>query len=232
MNFLPGWVSLEQSSDLSRFTLLTHEHCGQHSQLGYFLGIFLKLKKNAKLISAAVLVLILLSALFSAPFQRQIHSLRGVQTRKELWLTNWHFFQQRPLTGVGWKHNAELSKYYLKEKLHTDTVFSSHAHNNFLEMLGGTGIVGTLSWLIWCGGVFWILAKQYRKPRLHRFPSAWIWRLGRAITKRANAGQCVGGKSATSNGLDLGLDSFVSVQPIVHHSFFLSFFICFDCTVG
>ncbi|MFL5812310.1 MAG: O-antigen ligase family protein [Bdellovibrionia bacterium] len=73
----------------------------------------------------------------------------SVTTRADLWKANLEFLKERPLLGVGWKHNQELSGYYLMEKLNTKDVFSGHAHNNLLDMLGGTGIAGALSWLAW-----------------------------------------------------------------------------------
>jgi len=70
-------------------------------------------------------------------------------TRTDLWKANLEFLKERPILGVGWKHNQELSGYYLMEKYKTQNVFSGHAHNNLLDMLGGTGILGALSWLAW-----------------------------------------------------------------------------------
>jgi O-antigen ligase len=37
-----------------------------------------------------------------------------------------------------------------------------HAHNNFLEILGGTGLFGALAWLAWWAGVL-VLAWRARK---------------------------------------------------------------------
>ena len=70
------------------------------------------------------------------------------------------FLKQRPLTGVGWHHNQELSGFYLMDKFKTGDVFSGHAHNNFLDRLGSQGSFGALAWLAWCVSVIWLLLRQ------------------------------------------------------------------------
>jgi O-antigen ligase len=111
-----------------------------------------------------ILIPVLLVAMFGVgqipQVQRRIQEGMGIGERKDLWSANLDFFKQRPFTGVGWHHPQELSGYYLMEKYHTKDVFSGHAHNNFLEMLGGTGLLGTSFWLAWCFGVFLILLKK------------------------------------------------------------------------
>lgn len=91
------------------------------------------------------------------PLQKRMQNALGVESRYHLWDANLEFFKARPLTGSGWHHNLELSGYYLQNKLIAEKVFSGHAHNNFLEMLGGTGALGLLTWLLWCSFIFWIL---------------------------------------------------------------------------
>lgn len=77
-------------------------------------------------------------------------------TRTELWKVNWMFFQERPLTGTGWHHNLELGGYYY-HSIHPDgQFFGGHAHNNFLEMIASTGLLGALTWIAWCIGFVWL----------------------------------------------------------------------------
>jgi O-antigen ligase len=105
-------------------------------------------ERRGTVLSAAVLGLILFILL--PPVTRRILDFRGILTREELWSANVEFFKARPFTGVGWHHNIELSGYYLMERHHVASVFSGHAHNNLLDVLGGTGLLGTLAWLAWC----------------------------------------------------------------------------------
>jgi O-antigen ligase len=94
--------------------------------------------------------------------QRLLDSV-GTATRQRLWLANWEFFKMRPLTGVGWRQNQELSGIYLKSLYPGQRIFQGHAHNNFLDILAGTGTLGTLAWLTWCGVVFWVIWPSARK---------------------------------------------------------------------
>ncbi len=77
--------------------------------------------------------------------------------REHLWKANLEFFRQRPLTGVGWHHNIDLSGWYLLKTYGGDHVFSGHAHNNFLDLLGSTGALGAAAWLAWCAVAVWPL---------------------------------------------------------------------------
>jgi O-antigen ligase len=87
----------------------------------------------------------------------------GIHTREDLWEANLKMFESRPLTGVGLKHNQELSGYYLMEKYHSSNVFSGHAHNNVLDFLGGTGLIGLLAWIVWWVFIFrWTICPGVR----------------------------------------------------------------------
>jgi O-antigen ligase len=113
----------------------------------------------------AVALLVLAGAATQIPSMRSRFSWGGAQysivTREDLWLANLAMLRDRPVTGVGWQHNQELSGYYLMETLHKDDVFSGHAHNNILDVLGGTGALGFVAWVFWCAVVLrlaWRLA--------------------------------------------------------------------------
>jgi O-antigen ligase len=145
--------------------------------IGVFCWCLWVLPKKWKLPALLGLLLILLGVSLYPPIQTRMKDGIGIGQRKDLWLANLEFFKQRPLTGAGWHHNLELSGYYLMEKSHSSSVFSGHAHNNFLDMLGGTGLLGTLSWLAWCGGVLWILfrTKNSSFPYFaHGLICAWL----------------------------------------------------------
>ncbi len=90
---------------------------------------------------------------------KRLNDSEGHGPRKELWAANLEFFKRRPLTGVGWHHNLELSGFYLQAKRHEAAgagtgsdaieVFSGHAHNNAIEMLSSTGLLGLGAWILW-----------------------------------------------------------------------------------
>lgn len=99
----------------------------------------------------------------------------GFVTRFDLWQANFEFFKERPIFGVGWRHNNELSGYYLMDKLQTDDVFSGHAHSTPLDFLGGTGALGTLAYLAWSIGVLILLFRPGTPAVLrHALFCAWV----------------------------------------------------------
>jgi O-antigen ligase len=151
-----------------------------------WLGIQLPWKKF-------ILVVSLLAALGwgvtrTETVQRRIDTVMGIRQRKELWDANWEFFRQRPLTGVGYGKNQELSGYYLLS-IHPEkqSVFSGHAHNLYLEILAGMGILGVLAFLFWFGVLGRVLAQGLRGVAPLSFPvgmlCAWVVFLINGLTQ-------------------------------------------------
>ncbi len=127
-------------------------------------------------ISVTIAVAIAMAAASRHPvIQQRYADGYGLMTRMELWKANLEFLKQRPLFGVGWRHNNELSGYYLMDLTRSPDVFSGHAHNNVLDFLAGTGGVGTLAWFAWCVGVLALLYRPAAPSVLRRaLLSAWI----------------------------------------------------------
>jgi len=112
----------------------------------------------------SLVLLVISAAAFQLPaVKERINTKIGIGTRIELWKANFEFFKERPLTGVGWRKTQELSKHYFEQKNKgSKKSFYSHAHNNFIEMLSGTGIIGLLSWILYSIFIFYLLFKLYR----------------------------------------------------------------------
>jgi len=82
----------------------------------------------------------------------------GITDRVELWKANFEFLRLRPLTGTGWHHNLELAAAYFQSKTPGQSGFVGHAHNNVLEVLGSTGLLGFAAWVAWN---LWILRRAW-----------------------------------------------------------------------
>ena len=140
-------------------------------------GIWNLPKKWAATSILSLLVFIVLLSQ-SEPISKRFLDPIGVSTRKELWEANFEFFKNRPLTGVGWHHNLELSGIYFEKKYSSNSVFSGHAHNNFLEMLACTGLIGLTAWILWFCGVFKLLFGGLKRNLGSSFPRglfcAWL----------------------------------------------------------
>ena len=84
--------------------------------------------------------------------------------RIPLWISSWHMFKDHPLVGVGPNNFAVVyqSNYILPEAKEPDL---GHAHNNFIQMLAETGIIGLSSFVYMFG---YILLTMYRRYMIHR----------------------------------------------------------------
>ena len=126
-------------------------------------------------ISLAVLACIGGLAISQHPeIQRRIHDTQGVGTREQLWATNIEFLKARPISGTGWHHNLETAEYYLRTKQPQGDLFIGHAHNNALEMLASTGVIGFLAWFTWCVFAVWLLWKNPRLGFSRGLICAWL----------------------------------------------------------
>jgi O-antigen ligase len=86
---------------------------------------------------------------------------RTISDRFEIWNANFDMIRKFPIFGVGWHHNSDLSgAYYASVPGYPDHYsLQSHAHNNLIDQLATTGIIGLLAFLWWN----WIaVAMSYR----------------------------------------------------------------------
>ncbi|MBI3534410.1 MAG: O-antigen ligase family protein [Deltaproteobacteria bacterium] len=125
--------------------------------IGLIIWAIWSLPKKHALVFAIGVVLGIFLAFQHPKIKSRLFDALGVSPRIDLWQANMHLFKQRPITGVGWHHNEELASYYLQEKSKTTSVFAGHAHNNFIEVLSSTGVLGLGVWIFWCSLAFYWL---------------------------------------------------------------------------
>lgn len=122
---------------------------------------FFFFKDHKKLFLSICCGLVLLGA--AAYFVAGDKVIRPQSERERIsqWMAAIYAFKERPILGYGYL-NFEPYSGEIKERYNLGSVkFVSHAHNNFLEMLGGTGILGFLAFVAWL--IFWfkeMLAKD------------------------------------------------------------------------
>ncbi|MDG0817360.1 O-antigen ligase family protein [Bdellovibrio svalbardensis] len=76
----------------------------------------------------------------------QIEKGNSSALRLQIWNVNWNIFKDHPFFGVGFYENVRLvPEYYTKLGLSGET-FVSHAHNQFLQILAGSGLVGFIAY--------------------------------------------------------------------------------------
>jgi O-antigen ligase len=122
-------------------------------------------KKSARSLSITVVVLVMLGLLVTTvpQVQNRVESIvdMNYQSNSErllLWRSAGQMFYDHPFVGIGYSQFKELysSKYISPLAKEPDL---PHAHNNFMQFLAETGIVGLASFIY-----FWwiILRKNYR----------------------------------------------------------------------
>lgn len=127
--------------------------------IAVFVWAVISLPRKQAWLLAAVIAVITYFAGQLPTVQARWEDFSGITTRRLLWQANFEFWKERPLTGTGWHHNLELSQYYLHWVRPGLINFVGHAHNNFIEMLAGTGLIGASAWIGWCA---WIIYSLWR----------------------------------------------------------------------
>jgi O-antigen ligase len=125
--------------------------------------------------AAAFYALSKLLIFYSAGFGGKIEGMENMKVdhsesvRLDLWQGYWAMFKDHPLFGVGVEQGDKFLPHYFA-KLGIDQEFVSHAHNNFMQFLGGCGIFGFIAYT---GVIFIFLRKAWRLRNV----TAWGWSL-------------------------------------------------------
>jgi O-antigen ligase len=70
-------------------------------------------------------------------------------------------FKDHPLLGVGYERNSLRTQEY-NVKVFGEKGFSGHAHNHFIQMLAGTGILGFICFMGFISWFYWIAWQLWR----------------------------------------------------------------------
>ncbi len=138
---------------------------------------FLKRPKWGLVFAAAISGVGYLVWMLSPVLQERFHQSRGNWfERQSMWRTAWEMFLERPIAGVGFGRTGELSPHFVEKWLKLRPDFTSHAHNNLLDMMASTGLLGTLAFALWFGFLFWAALRAFlRAPEKERWlPAACL----------------------------------------------------------
>lgn len=112
------------------------------------LGLMAFLISRRLLVTTALAGALLFAALFATNegIRQRITSIVDMDYssntgRLEMWRAHFAMFKDYPLLGIGLHDNERRNPEY-NEKLGQPEAMSGHAHNHFLHMLTGTGVVG------------------------------------------------------------------------------------------
>lgn len=93
------------------------------------------------------------------------HSYDG--ERVVLWKTNWYIFTQHPIFGLGYGESSRRLREFYDILGVPKGQFESHAHNQYLHLLAGTGVLGVGIYLFLAGFFLYysfLLYKNLRAP--------------------------------------------------------------------
>jgi O-antigen ligase len=102
---------------------------------------------------------------------------QAVSERYDLWRANWAMFKDHPWFGVGYGYNYYFTPEY-NQKIFGHPAFVAQAHNNFLQVIAGCGLVGFLAWVTFCGYFLWLSAKTFWQ---RRHENSWLGGLALGI---------------------------------------------------
>ena len=137
-------------------------------------GVFLAFLRKPLwgLISSAGFMALSLGLWWMSPALRDrfIQSQSGVHERTRLWEGAWAMFLDRPFTGFGFGRSGSYTPAYLEKLNGASNLFTSHAHNNILDTLASTGLIGLLAFLFW-----WIVLFVSAGKSFLRAPAEEKW---------------------------------------------------------
>ena len=87
----------------------------------------------------------------------------GGLPRSQLWAIHWAIFKDYPIWGVGLNYGHALAESY-QDALGLNVIHRAgipHAHNNYLQVLSGLGIMGAVAYLSMFGKIFMINLRGY-----------------------------------------------------------------------
>lgn len=101
---------------------------------------------------------------FRQRISQSLSSTEGYDSeRLWIWKANWQIFKDHPFLGVGYGENRALMPEYFKRIGAPDGTLVSHAHNQYLHFLSGTGIIGLIFYLLVLGMFFRLSCKTWNR---------------------------------------------------------------------
>jgi len=102
---------------------------------------------------------------------------QSVAQRYDLWRANWEMFKDHPWFGIGYGYNYYFTPEY-NLRIFGHPAFVAQAHNNFLQVIAGCGIIGFFCWLYFCGYFIWLSARTFWQ---NRHKDSWLAGISLAV---------------------------------------------------
>ena len=111
------------------------------------------------------IILIIIWFILPVPYKARIYSIFQPADdvnigRLVMWKTGWTMFLDHPVLGIGDCNFIEVYQKYKPLEYHGE---GSHMHNNFLQILVTTGIIGTIAFWGFMSSLFIVFVKLFKK---------------------------------------------------------------------
>ncbi|MCY4524947.1 MAG: O-antigen ligase family protein, partial [Halobacteriovoraceae bacterium] len=146
--------------------------------IGFIISIpFFFFKKNRKLFYMCFIIMGIIVPLsfFSTKIQETFlkpNRIQSVQERFFLWQAALKAFQESPFLGKGYLNFEGQSTRIKKDYNIPSQKFSGHAHNNYMEFLASTGLIGFL--MLFLFHIFWFLEMFKRDDLLANITAPFV----------------------------------------------------------
>jgi O-antigen ligase len=143
---------------------------------------FFFFKKNLKKFVIAIITssIFFYLAYYYFPHFKTVFSGRQHSSglRYGLWMAALKLFELNPIMGVGFRNFQPWSTFIKSQYGYFEPLWEGHAHNNYLEILAGMGLVGIIPFIIWIFG--WLIDSFKRDDLLGKifFPTILMIILG------------------------------------------------------
>lgn len=135
--------------------------------LGFLSSILFFFDKNFKKAIAVILIIctaLMCSYFFSTGVQYIVHRrAESDHDRTAFYKASWIAFTRKPILGYGFRNFESYSSDIKTEFKLSSPQFKGHAHNNFLENMASSGILGVSFFLMWLGCWFY---ESWKEPLL------------------------------------------------------------------
>ena len=143
----------------------------------WFVMALLAAPRIAAALAATGVAVVIAASSFSETFRARFASLADPNyssnsERWFLWKANWEMFKDYPLLGIGYSENENRAKEYVA-RLGKPDAFTGHAHNNYLQFLSGTGLLGFATYMFIISFMLWLTWRLWKTlPREAVWPRA------------------------------------------------------------
>jgi len=125
-------------------------------------------RASFKRVSLALVITGALSVLIFPTFRARLATIgdlsNQISERRDLWQVNLEMFKESPIFGQGMGRNQILVREYNLKVLGREALVS-HAHNNFIQVLAGGGLLGALCYLGFSIGFVLITVRHLRNQQ-------------------------------------------------------------------